>query len=180
MSHFFTMVILPKGAEPLEEKVAELLAPFDESLEMQPYEVDCYCLKDGKPDESCSKCHGKGVRMTTCSPNAKWDWWVVGGRWSGTIQNEPTHSDDGGFNFGKDFHQLSNNTARAEQLLSLEEDMPLSFAVVTPDGHWHERGEMGWFGMTRAEKPQEKWKAIVVDILKQYKDSVVVGVDCHI
>jgi len=28
----------------------------------------------------------------------------------------------------------------------------MPFAVVTPDGQWHEKGRMGWFGLVANEK----------------------------
>ena len=58
---------------------------------------------------------------------------------------------------------------------------PLScFALVTPDGVWHERGEMGWFGMVANEKEQDDWEREVADILQNHQEDILVGVDCHI
>jgi hypothetical protein len=35
------------------------------------------------PDPECEACHGTGLRKTTRNPNGKWDWYSIGGRWSG-------------------------------------------------------------------------------------------------
>ena len=58
-----------------------------------------------------------------------------------------------------------------------------TFAVVTSDGEWHERGEMGWFGMS-SETPEEgeDWD------INYYKNFIATAdpedwitiVDCHI
>lgn len=63
MSHFTTLVVLPEHPRDLMATLAEVLAPYDESLEVEPY------IDDDEP--------------TTYNPKSKWDWWVVGGRWDG-------------------------------------------------------------------------------------------------
>jgi hypothetical protein len=140
MSHFSTLVILPKDATDPEASVTTLLAPYDENLEMDPYFEECYCkntmaeraaaqaanavktmeqyrneywatpeesrpewqdhIKDWKfihdstleahplkdqfnPD--CEDCQGGGTRATSYNPRSKWDWWSIGGRWTGAL-----------------------------------------------------------------------------------------------
>lgn len=36
-----------------------------------------------KPD--CSSCGGTGTYRSTYNPLSKWDWWVIGGRWTGML-----------------------------------------------------------------------------------------------
>lgn len=31
----------------------------------------------------CDTCHGTSIERTTCNPQSKWDWYTVGGRWTG-------------------------------------------------------------------------------------------------
>lgn len=62
MSHFTVMVI---GEDPESQ-----LAPYDENIEVTPY-------KDGDGDE------------TTYNPKSKWDWYVLGGRWTGFLKLKP-------------------------------------------------------------------------------------------
>ena len=38
-----------------------------------------------KPKKDCEDCSGTGLRDTTSNPLAKWDWWVIGGRWTGYL-----------------------------------------------------------------------------------------------
>lgn len=55
-----------------------------------------------------------------------------------------------------------------------------AFGVVDPEGFWHERGKMGWFGVVSDKLEEGEWKRIFHEKLQQYKDCVAVVVDCHI
>lgn len=39
-------------------------------------------------DIECEDCGGTGVSTTTYNPESKWDWYAVGGRWSGYLLND--------------------------------------------------------------------------------------------
>lgn len=58
-----------------------------------------------------------------------------------------------------------------------------TYAVVTPDGEWHEKGEMGWFGCS-SETPEESldwdlhYKERFIDTANP--DWILTIVDCHI
>lgn len=39
-------------------------------------------------DPECEDCKGTAKVMTTCNPRSKWDWWQVGGRWTGMMDPE--------------------------------------------------------------------------------------------
>jgi len=89
--------------------IAEMLAPYDESTEddrflafkdmtdeaFKEYDANeqdldgvSYKSKYKTFDEFCRKCEGYTLDATgrygyAINPNAKWDWWVIGGRWLG-------------------------------------------------------------------------------------------------
>lgn len=44
MSHFFTVVLVPKGTEDVKAEVARLLAPYDENLTVPEYDEPCFCV----------------------------------------------------------------------------------------------------------------------------------------
>ena len=138
----------------------------------------------GERFEDGSGCGGAGKYLTRATDNGYWDWWVVGGRWDGTIQgNYRMDEKDGGFNFGADHNLLDYNVQMAECLLKLDKkqfDERSPFAILDVDGIWHERGKMLMFGMSSGDKAKDKWMKEVVGYLKQWSDAVVVGVDCHI
>lgn len=57
----------------------------------------------------------------------------------------------------------------------------LPYAIVTPDGEWHEKGEMGWFGLSSNEKDSKEWENICKGIFSKYAEEyLAVVVDCHI
>ena len=179
MSHFSVVVLVPrntpKDREAVQAAVGELLAPYDENINVPEYDKKCYCVgrkaqeeagkaadkkygtidqlrstfwkthkplemplidretsrddekelwteynkkekendkawrkhiapwekmseaefkkhpgKD-KPAPKCEECKGKGVSKSTYNPKSKWDWWVIGGRFTGgfTPEYEP-------------------------------------------------------------------------------------------
>lgn len=38
-----------------------------------------------KPDPTCDECKGTGLYKSTYNPDSKWDWWSIGGRWTGDL-----------------------------------------------------------------------------------------------
>jgi len=52
------------------------------------------------------------------------------------------------------------------------------FAIVTPDGCWHEKGNMGWWGIVTDE--EDNWPAIAKRILQEHQSCVAVLCDLHI
>ena len=74
--HAFVTVMVPDYLEEEDVKLflMRALSPYDEALEVEPYETDCeYCEY---ADEICEDCEGAGVRMTSFNPQAKWDYWT--------------------------------------------------------------------------------------------------------
>jgi len=56
-----------------------------------------------------------------------------------------------------------------------------TFAVVTEDGKWHEKGSMGWFGCVSDEKGPEDWTGQFYDLFQSLPDDTLLSVfDCHI
>ena len=55
-------------------------------------------------------------------------------------------------------------------------------AVVTPDGKWHENGEMGWFGMMRGDRPMtpSRWEKEWIELLTKYKNCTATLIDAHV
>lgn len=44
MSHFVTLVLVPKDSPDVKGTVESLLAPYDEEIAVAPYETDCWCI----------------------------------------------------------------------------------------------------------------------------------------
>jgi hypothetical protein len=256
MSHFFVGVLVPPGTDDIESKVDELMAPYDENLEVPEYGVTCWCIKNQaqelarqeierehgsvqsfrdrfeiyceeqglswkegdsedvrwekvarkdrewhtfakpwtqdyeelrmekrkevQPRSDCEYCSGTGIYHVTYNPKSKWDWYSLGGRWNGVIRSTPRDDEeDGGFNFRDEFRQLPENVTTVEEFLT-SPDGRIPYALVTPDGEWHQKGEMGWWGMDHCRVDGEQWEEAVKAMMENNKDCYVVGLDCHI
>lgn len=272
MSHFLVGVILPKGSKD-DSEVEELLEPYSESFEVDPYQEKCWCvgreaerqaevdteiqlgsfdairekynklpenirpewgdwtkpfmslrkaILENHPlknaaDPSCEDCKGSGTRTVTYNPDSKWDWWEVGGRWTGAFGDYDPYKDNDNYEpcnmckgtgkrndkLGKEARakdpkytcngcngtgkslkfRLKNkdNIVTVDSLMKRADiDKRIPFAVVTPDGKWHEKGEMGWFGIAHNEKDENAWVKQIKKLIGKYKGHYIVAVDCHI
>jgi hypothetical protein len=167
MTHFQTVVILPKGQQPKTKQEAEafvepLIAAYDENEQVDPYERACACTRTELIDtQTCTQCNGTGIYESTYNPLSRWDWYVVGGRCSGA------------------FHEGTANETDIELVRNLERDA-ISSHIVTPDGVWHARGNVGWWGMFDATVSDEDWENTVKGICAEHLDHVAINLDCHI
>lgn len=99
-----------------------------------------------------------GSILSTYNPKAKWDWYEIGGRWSGRIPGDEVKMSE----------------------VNIDKIYP-PYAFVTTDGEWVERGEMGWFGISSNEMNEDEWDAKFREYLKTLdKDIILTLVDCHI
>ena len=121
-----------------------------------------------KPDPECETCSGSGQHETEYNPKSKWDWHTLGGRWNGMLSR-----------FLKTGAPKPDN-ANIVPLAHIDIENPDFgvFAVVTPDGEWHEQAEMLWFGMTTNDN--DAWEQDMPVLLKQHEDCIGLLVDCHI
>lgn len=185
----------------------------------------------GKADPGCEECSGSGKNISTYNPFSKWDWWQIGGRWSGYFDPDYNPEEDesnfetcfvcGGTGMRSDalgqqrresdpdftcngcgskpgppgvtvkwpthWVQHGNITTVAHWIELIEEgegdlsrESVIPYAMVTPDGIWHAKGEMGWFGMSHDEIDQDDWDSRVKEIAKAVPNTLAVIVDCHI
>lgn len=209
MSHFMCVVLVPKRTRDIKAKVAKLLVPYDENKKVKPYisqtrdkvqakkeevteEVNSgKPLKDylqeykGKIEKMSLKEFAKswyeqeldedGNLLSTYNKKSKWDFWRIGGRWDGEIKEAPRQSDNG-LNFSKEHEALENNVCPVSKL---PKDFS-AFAVVAPDGEWHEKAKMGWWAIQINPKDEAGWDLEQAALFETYKDCVAVACDCHI
>jgi len=174
MSHYTVAVITEDGKE---DTVAIALAPYHE------YECtgvdDKYVIwvdvhdemiadhakyeKDGAPFDEAWVEGWNGAKLRDgryhryTNPNAKWDWWQIGGRWSNMLNGK-------------------KDTAQKNEL----GELPDTFAYLI-DGEWIERGRMGWWAIVSDEKSDDEWTASRAKIWEKIPDDAYITiVDCHI
>lgn len=133
-----------------------------------------------------------GIYGYTSNPDAKWDWYSIGNRWDGYLYGKD----------GKDHNQLKFDEVDWDRMFKEveekytnykgEEETYISthvpFCLVDTDGTWHERGQMGWFGISFDEKEGDVWNEEVKTYVSQLakksdeeRDAIVVyAVDFHI
>lgn len=169
------------------------------------------------------------------NPNAKWDYWQIGGRWKNFLKaskgNEgekslifPIEDEKGKYsqarvkdiNFEpdkekynkalrwwevvvensplkngevkKDFLNFYNKEYLIRRYKNKEtyaaiESSVITYAVILPDGTWHQKGQMGWFGCGNESDDASlewdlKYKENFID--KAEPDWILTIVDCHI
>ncbi len=126
-------------------------------------------------DDDCDVDPYTGKRGYWQNPNARWDWFEVGGRFSNMLRYEGT---------GIGGEGVDAAPVRDVDTTSLADGSPFAFrAVVTADGEWHEVGRMGWFGLSsESAEDAAAWERGFVDafIEPAADDLMAVVVDCHI
>jgi hypothetical protein len=135
-----------------------------------------------RPNADCTSCHGTGTYESTYNPKSRWDWWAIGGSWAGEIQgrNEVKTLKD-----AYEERSIFDNTRLVTALLEVAQrpdtqNQWLPFAVLTPDGEWHERGKMGWFGAVANKQDKGVWNEKVLELYRAHQDCLAVCVDVHI
>ena len=108
------------------------------------------------------------------NPDSRWDWYSIGGRWSGFLPLKELDSEG---------DHLTTNEALVGEIdweYLLNEKFP-PFCFVTEDGEWIEKGEMGWWGMSFNEQPEDDWATQFKDYLSTLDSNCLVTViDFHI
>lgn len=130
------------------------------------------------------------------NPNAKWDWWVIGGRWKDSLLHK-----DG---TRCDTCQLKNIDWEGMKQMHVEDakkhnaglpegspdffkadETPTpfrTFAILTPENEWLEPGEMGWFGSSsETDDSRKEYNDKFDKILAEAdQDLWLTIINCHI
>lgn len=232
MSHYAVAVFHRE-----DQDINELLAPYDENIEVEPYiqYTRDEAIKEGKeryknePNMTDADYYNQIASMydddmidddgnlwTTYNPDSKWDWYSIGGRFSDLLETYTTVSEwfSGYSDSAKvknidfagsreiydesivEWDDIMNDIANTwytkeyyQEYYDSAEDYARrnsefnTLAVVTPDGKWHEKGRMGWFGVS-SETPEEArdWDRHYRERFIDTADPewILTIVDCHI
>lgn len=222
MGHYAALVIHRR-----EQTVEELLAPYNMSIEFPERDVPCSCIgwrsqseemlpgiprhftrvPDKTPDPQCDLCEGTGRFLTSQNPRGQWDWYVIGGQYSGAMTGYKAWEDPINYEICRCCNgtgrrtdiELSigcngcSGTGRAQKHPSQWKPYPgdtlrvrdllqsppdfVPCALVTPSGEWHEEGLVDRYAAT-VEGLEEK-KDRLRELLASYPDCLVTVVDLH-
>lgn len=102
--------------------------------------------------------------ISTYNTNSKWDWYEMGGRWSGFLDLKAGYSTNQAYVADIDWETTN-----------------LPYCFITNEGEWNERGEMGWFGISTNEVDKDVWKQQFKQFLsEQDPNEIVTVIDFHI
>lgn len=191
MSHFSVLVI--------GDDVESALAPFQENNNGDCFKE--YLAFGETPPEDGGKVDARE------NPNARWDWWRIGGRFSGGLMVRGGALADSATLGEVDWDALRKHReakrskwwTEAQGKPAVERDLCYGitadmtreqyiakaarfapFAVVK-DGKWYEKGRMGWWACVSDEKPAATWEDEVAALLADLPPTTrLTIVDCHI
>ena len=76
-------------------------------------------------------------------------------------------------------HGVKEEVTLREHLEEVRKNILIPYAMIGVDGVWHEKGEMGWFGVSSNEK--DDWNSIFMEYFNSVPDDTLLTlVDCHI
>ena len=141
----------PQHIEYLENEFPKRLTWTDE-------EIYAEIIKGYEEDEIGAN----GEVYSTYNPDSKWDWYTLGGRWSGLLKTKDEQTTD---------------VAIKSEILNFDE--VVTFALLDANGNWHERGDMGWWGVVSNE--DDSWEEKLKELKALIPDDELVSIyDCHI
>jgi len=155
----------PRHVHWLTAEMPEMLEKIDDDEYIYKTHVLKY-VEDEDVRESDGAVH------TTYNPKSKWDWWVIGGRWEGAYREYQGETVKAFLKHVADIDPDSDNSR-----------VPYSMILPLENGEfeWIERGQMGWFGMSRDHTDASGWRGQLQQRLGQLDPaSKIVYLDLHI
>lgn len=120
---------------------------------------------------------GIWCRFSTYNPNSKWDWYSLGGRWSGMIKLKEGASGIEGRS-GVFDNETGIDQAKKGDIANFDE---LTTFAVLKDGKWYEKGEMGWWAIVSNQKEEDQWANELKKLVEALPDDTLISIyDCHI
>ena len=148
---------------------------------------ECYAENGEAWDGNSCKKNENGVwcEYSIYNPQSKWDWYVLGGRWSGAILKLKEGATSGIVGV----KAWCTNTHGYDAALKKDIDFEAMFRedenwapyAVVKDSEWLERGQMGWWGISTNDAPKEEWSTKVRELIESLSDDTLISFyDCHI
>jgi hypothetical protein len=132
--------------------------------------------------------NSNGEPLSTYNPDSKWDWYLLGGRWTGVLPVKEEFIDDEAAWEHISLGDPGVMTEPAERgfcdaaplrMLNLAKDFSTYAAV--KEGKWYQSGQMGWWGMSTEEVEPTEWAQQFHALLDGLNpDTMISLLDCHI
>ena len=126
----------------------------------------------------------EGNELSTYNPLAKWDYYVVGGRWAGSVMNWTDTIEHPAEVITPKWTQKAWTEKVGGPDWIQKKDLNQfsgTFAFLDTEGRWSERGKMGWWGMVADEAPADEWDQRLKQLVEDVEDEDwLVAVDVHI
>ncbi len=126
-----------------------------------------------------------GGYMSTYNPKSKWDWYSIGGRWKGILRIKPGADSgiqgEGSWTNADEDYEATQVDSALKKDVDWEHPEMKDFCLyaLLDDNGWHEKGEMGWFGISTNEV--QDWESEFKKLLDAIPDDArITVVDCHI
>lgn len=179
MGHYSLAVITKeKMKDKMEAQVHcdVVMAPYCEETD-EPHITKCdEC--DGS-DETCVMCKGTGEYETYINDIGMWDWFQIGGQYSGMFGEQPPKELSPTEIFFDEVQDCDISTPVQTILDGLkEEKMIAPFAILTPGGEWISRYDLDPVDGLEPTN-MDAWNKRCQEIFSQYKDCHVTTVDYH-
>lgn len=154
-----------------------------------PYESFDECYAENGEDWDNNSCRkneaGVWCEYSTYNPQSKWDWYLLGGRWSGKIIKLKKGATSGIIG-ERSWCSTTNGVDAALkkdidfEAMDKEPEYWVPYAVVK-DSKWLGRGDMGWWGISTNNAPLEEWTQKVRELIASLPDDTLISFyDCHI
>jgi hypothetical protein len=172
-----------------ETKAREIIAGIEAS---RPELAASYqkLLADGRIEAILEDWHGgqknaDGDWGYYRNPQDKWDWFVLGGRFSGLLHLLPGRAGVSGENRrtpdGGAAAPGRCDQARFGDIKWAQTRTAFTPFAVLKDGEWYEQGQMGWWAIVSNAKADAAWEEEVDALLADLLPETLVSVyDCHI
>jgi hypothetical protein len=204
--------IYDQGKTAVNKYILKTMKPYDENLQLTPYilhtkqeineQYETFKITRDKEDEKKAENSMKNINtlddfitqwneytldengnaMTTYNTNCIYDYYVIGGRFDGILIGKRTL----GFNFGKQYQTIKNNSMKCEYLLKKINENKIEHidstitTIIDTSGVVHKSGETGWFASFEETVDATEWKQQYTDLFTNSKDDCVINLDCHI
>ena len=175
--------------EKVSDHDKQRMLDYYNELRQHPYTSFDKCYADNGEDWDGNRCRkneaGEWCEYSTYNPEAKWDWYLLGGRWSGQILIIKKGATTGIVGEPAWCSKTRGIDAARKKDIDFEamyrkEEAWAPYAVVK-DGKWYARGRMGWWGVSHDNMSDEEWVAKVQELIESLPDDALVSIyDCHI